>query len=179
MGGIKMRRPKVYVACKMTGLTQKEMVNTAIDASAILHTMGFSVYHPVLKEGIPKDNKILKERSDEEMHEIWEEDQKAIREADLVIDTAPHLYSTGARREHGKVRYDQWKPYVSVWPKDFKKIPFIARKEDDATARSVDEAGRLALQRWGTRWKRIKYKFPIYLRHWDNISLRKIILLFK
>jgi len=174
-----MSRPKVYVACKMTGLKHKEMVDKALEDSKVLHDMGFSVYHPVLKEGIPKDNKVLKDRSDEEMYEIWEEDQRAIREADLVIDTAPHLYSTGARREHGKVRYDQWKPYVSVWPEDFKKIPYIARKEDDAVVRSVAEAGKVSMHHWGTRWKRMKYKFPIYLRHWDNISLRKIVLFFK
>lgn len=174
-----MRKPKVYVACKMTGLKQKDIVEKALDDSAVLHTMGFDVYHPVLKEGIPKTGAFLKERSDEEMDPIWEEDQRAIREADFVIDTAPHLYSTGARREHGKIRYDQWKPYVSVWPKDFKRIPYIARKEDDAVTHSVDEAGRVAMSKWGTRWKRMKYKFPIYLKHWDNVSLRKIKLFFK
>ena len=174
-----MSRPKVYVACKMTGIKHKDLVAKAISDSKILDELGLSVYHPVLKEGIPKDNKILKDRSDEEMYEIWEEDQRAIRAADLVIDTAPHLYSTGARREHGKVRYDQWKPYVSVWPSDFRQIPYIARKEDDAVVRSIGEAGRVAFDKWGTRWKRMNYKFPIYLRHWDNISIRKLKLFFK
>lgn len=174
-----MRKPRVYVACKMTGRDRAEMVRDAKKDKEILIKYGFDVSHPVLDEKIPEEEGIFLEPTPDAQDFRWEEDQSAVRWADVVIATAPHLFSSGAMREHGKVRYDQWKPYVSVWPKEIEIIPFTALKEDDACVRSVEEAGKIAYEKWGTRARRMKWKLPIYLRHWDNVSIRKIILFFK
>ena len=174
-----MRKLRVYIACKMTGVNCDELVRRAREDLAALEKHDIEAIHPVIAEGVPEVSEPLPESTTDMMDFRWEEDQKAIKWADVVVATAPHMWSSGAIREHGKVRYDQWKPYISVWPKDVAVIPFTAQKEDDACVRTVDEAGRVASLKWGSRMKRIRWRIPIYMRHWDNVSLRKIILFFK
>ncbi len=173
-----MRKLRVYVACKMTGVSRPELVENARREKATLEEYGMDVFHPVIEEEVPEIPGPMPEPDLRLQDMRWENDQEAIRRADVVIAISPHVWSSGAIREHGKARYDQWKPYVSVWP-DGILIPFTAEKEDDACVRSIHEAARVIYERWGTRMKRIKWRLPIYARHWDNVSLRKIVLFFR
>ncbi len=166
-----------YVACKMTGLYCNDMRRQAEIDRATLEGFGIDVHHPVIEENIPYEHRLLEEKSDKELDVLWKADKRAIKSKRVVIDTAASLHSTGAKREAGKCRYALWKPYISVWPNG--NIPFIARKEDDACVTSVAEAGYVVQKRWGSRLKRMAWRVPIYLKHWDNISLAKIIEFFK
>lgn len=164
---------KVYYACKMTGLYCDDMRKQATKDSKPFKERGIDIYHPIIREGVPYVHKMLEDRTEKEMFIIWEDDQRAIRNAHVVVDSAASIYSTGAKREVGKSRYDQWKPLVSIWPNGHP--PFIARKEDDACVCDATTASMAVLLKWGTRWKRIKWRCGIYIEHWDNISLRKLI----
>lgn len=167
----------VYVACKMTGLPQNELLEKAYKISEALAKHGLTVHHPVLKEGIKKVTTKLQDRTFEEMVKIWNDDKRAVHRASVIFDTAAEVYSTGAKREVGKARYGDWTILVSLW--EHLEPPFIAKDEDDACVKSADEAGQIISKLWGTRLKRMAWRFPIYLNNWYDISLRKIYQFFK
>lgn len=169
---------KVYVACKMTGLKNKDLIIKARKDCADLLKHEIFPHHPVIMEAIPENEEMLPERSEVEMKQLWGNDKIAVKTVDVVIDTAPHVHSTGASKEIGKARFRDWTPTVAVWPEG-SKIPFIAREEYDICVNSMDEAGYLIQEHWGTRWKRMKWRFGIYLSHWNEISVRKIFRFFR
>lgn len=168
---------KAYVACKMTGLYCDDMLKKAQADRVTLESFGVKVHHPVIEENIPNEHTLLDDKTDKELDILWEADKQAIKSSHVVIDTAASVHSVGAKREAGKCRYALWKPYVSVWLEG--SAPFIARKEDDACVGSMEEAGYVVRKRWGSRLKRMAWRLPIYIKHWDNISLAKIVEFFK
>jgi hypothetical protein len=170
--------PQVYFICKMTGLYCDDMRLKADHDSKILQAHNIIVHHPIIKEGIPKVHEMLKDRSEKEMDHLWNGDKKAIKWASVIIDSAAGLYSTGAKREFGKGRYRDWTPTVTLWDKGVHP-PFIARQEDDICVTTVEEAASTIQKLWGTRLKRMAWKFPIYLANWHDISLYKIWRFFK
>lgn len=163
---------RIYFCCKMTGLYCDDMRKQATQDSKPFKNRDIGVHHPVIEEGIPYTHTMLADRSEAEMDIIWEVDQQAIRDAHVVVDGAASVYSTGAKREVGKSRYDLWRPLVSIYPNGH--APYIARKEDDACVYDAETAAMAVLLHWGTRWKRMKWRWSIYRKHWDNISLRKV-----
>ena len=164
---------QVYCACKMTGLDQTELRAKAEKDSLILECEGIDVWHPVLKEKIQKRKVILKDRSPGIMDKIWMQDRVGIKWAHVVLNNAASVYSAGAWRETGKSRYGKWKPTPSVWID--REAPFIAKNEDDGCYPSVLEAGQAIVEKWGTRWKRIKWRFPIWRKHLIKSFVEKLI----
>lgn len=166
-----------YVGCKMTNLPCYQLIDDAQHISTILVEYGIEPYHPVLKEEIPYVREPLKERSFEEMIQIWSDDKKAVREAHVVLDTAPHLFSAGLKQEVGKARYRDWKPVIAIFPEgfDLSKVSFITRAEYDYVTNDIEDAAEWIRFMWGTRIRRILWRLPIYLRHLSDLSLRKLI----
>jgi hypothetical protein len=164
---------RVYIGCKMTGLYCDEMLEEAEDISLIFYGEGLDPYHPVLREGIPDIHKKLTERSPEEMAIIWREDKNAIKNAHVVVDTAPHLFSAGLKEEIGKARYRDWKPTVAIYPRGY-AVPHISRTERDFVTNSATEAAIHINKLWGTRLRRMRWRLPIYIRNWQYISLAKL-----
>ncbi len=168
---------KAYCGCKMTGLDCAPLIDTAQHLVNILVEYDIIPYHPVLKESIPYVDEPLKERTPEEMNEIWLADKEAVKDAHIVLDTAPHLFSAGLKQEIGKARYRDWKPVVAIFPEgfDMTKVSFITRAEYDFVTDSIEQAAGYIWWKWGTRYKRMKWRLPIYLRHIADLSLRKLI----
>ncbi len=168
---------KAYCGCKMTGLDCAPLIDDAQHLAYILVENGIEPYHPVLKEGLPYVNEPLKERSTEEMNQRWLDDKRAVRESHVILDTAPHLFSAGLKQEIGKARYRDWKPVIAIFPEDFDmtKVSFITRAEYDFVTDSIEQAAGYIWWKWGTRWKRIKWRLSIYLRSIPDISFRKLI----
>lgn len=163
---------QVYVACKMSGLPQDEMKTRALEVVKILKGHGITVWHPVIEEKISKSKKILVDRPDKAMVPIWSDDRKGVKWAHVVLNTAASYYSVGASREAGKARYGKWKPTPSLWENN---APFIARKEDDGAYYTLDEAGYTIVERWGTRWKRMRWRWPIWKKHFFKSQIEKLI----
>lgn len=169
----------VYQACKMTGLDCSEMRAKAEHDVKVLRDHGIIVHHPVLKEDIPRTHATLKDRSEKEMTKLWEHDDKrAIKKANVFLDSAADVFSIGVKHEYGKGRYRDWSPAVLIFKPDT-VIPFIARAENDACVHSIEEAASVIQNLWGTRLKRMAWKLPIYLSGWHDISLYKIYRFFK
>ena len=168
---------KIYFACKMTGQWCDAILRQAKKDSKYFTRRGITVYHPVIKEGVP--NKHIKLfNTESQIHNLWRDDEGAIKDGHVLVNSATQGRATGANREHGKARYDQWKPVVSIWPRGT-RISHIAREEDDACVRTKQEAAKVIVERWGTRWKRVKWRFPIYLKHWYNVSLYNLLQFFR
>ncbi len=165
---------KVYCGCKMTGLMCDDMIDNAQRLSITLVENGITPYHPVLKENIPYMHEPLNERSPEEMHEIWEADKAAIKDAHVVIDTAPHIFSAGIKEEITKARYRDWKPTVAIYPEGTLFVPFIVNESRDFVTTDENTAAMYIQYKWGSRWKRMKWRFPIYMRHIADLSIRKL-----
>lgn len=168
---------KVYCGCKMSGLDCATLIDDAQHLVNVLVGYGIDPYHPVLKEEIPYVHRPLAERSPEEMNQIWLDDKKAVREAHVVLDTAPHLFSAGLKQEIGKARYRDWKPIVAIFPKgfDLAKVSFITKAEYDFVTNDIEDAADAIKWMWGTRFHRILWRIPIYICHIADLSLRKLI----
>ena len=164
---------QVYVACKMTGLPKDKMREKALAVCQILQDHGITVWHPVIAEKIPKSKKILLDRTDKEMAPIWKDDRKGVKWAHVVLNTAADVYSAGAWRETGKSRYGRWKPTPGVWVD--REVPFIARQEDDGYYSTIEDAADDIVERWGTRAKRIAWRWPIWKEHFIKSNIEKII----
>lgn len=173
-----MGKCEVYVGCKMTGLYCDDLIDEALDTSVYFEEAGLSPYHPVLKERLPYEHIKLKERTPEEMEEIWETDKQAIKRAHVVVDTAPHLFSAGLKEEMGKARYRDWKPTVAIYPEGY-NVPHIPRTERDLICYSPQEAAFWVEIFWGSRWKRMLWRLPIYLENWQSVSVRKLVEFFR
>lgn len=173
-----MGKCKVYVGCKMTDLLCDRLIADAQDIVNILYEAGLEPYHPVLKENIPNEHRKLKERTPEEMKDIWDADKAAVKDADVLLDTAPHLFSAGLKEEAGKSRYRDWKPTVSIYPEGY-AIPHIPRTEKDFVTSSPKEAAEYIQKNWGTRHKRMLWRLGIYKKHWKDVSLRKLVEFFR
>ena len=168
-----------YVGCKMTGLMCDDMIDAAQRISVILFECGVTPYHPVLKENIPYLHEPLTERSKAEMDAIWDDDKAAIHRADVLIDTAPHLFSAGLKEEMGKARYRDWKPTVAIYPEGTTFFPRIVMKERDFVTTSERDAAIYIEKTWGTRLRRMKWRLGIYLAHPLDISVRKMVQFFR
>ncbi len=169
---------QVYYICKMTGLYCDDMREAADRACDALQAHGIVVHHPIIKERIPKTHTMLQDRSEREMAHLWGDDKKAIKWANVIIDSAAGVYSTGSKREFGKSRYRDWSPTITLWDKGVHP-PYIARNEDDICVTSVEEAAAVIQKLWGTRLKRMAWKLPIYITNWHDLSLYKLYRFFK
>ncbi len=164
---------QVYVICKMTGLPQDQMRKRAEEVTAVLESRWITVRHPVIEEKIPKRKILLKDRPTKEMIPRWIKDRKGVKWAHVVLNTAAGVYSAGGAREAGKSRYGQWKPTPGLW--EDKEAPFIAREEDDGYYSTIEGAADVIVRRWGTRAKRIAWRWPIWKEHFIKSNVEKLI----
>lgn len=163
---------EVYVLAKMTGENCRVMRRKAMKATHALEKFGLIVHHPVIDEGVPDEDKVLTPRSQKELLWLWLRDKAMIKQSHAFLDTAADVFSVGAKREFGKARFRDWKPIVTLW--EHGEWPLIAEEEDDQIVATVEEAAALIEKMWGTRWKRILWRIPIYLSHPLDISPRKL-----
>jgi hypothetical protein len=92
---------------------------------------------------------------------FWHDDKDLIRRAHVVLDLSGPAKSEGVAHEIGFARYFLWKPVVRVWPG---LGASIARLDDDVVVSSADEAAEVIRAKWGTPWKRLKWRFALYNR---------------
>jgi len=152
---------KAYIGTKMTGRMCKDLYWDAQRVQLIFRSYGVEPLNPIIEENIAPSPKILEERSELEMRELWRRDKAMIREAHVFVDSTAHLKSIGVEREAGKARYSQWKPLIRIYPYDY-KVPYIAKAEDDLCVFSIKEAAIMIDRYWGTWWKRAVWRLKLY-----------------
>jgi hypothetical protein len=109
---------------------------------------------------------------------MWTRDKQMIQEAHVVLDLSGPFKSEGVTHEIGYARYALWKPIIRIW---CGLGASIARFEDDVVADNVDQAAEIIRARWGTPWKRLKWRMRMYgrcrlraiyheVREWFNVA---------
>jgi len=154
---------KAYIAHGMSHREWNDVMNESLFCQQVLEEYGIDCVDPVDIENIPDHSKPIPIRTDAEGKKAWSEDKKAISNCHVLIDITPHLKSEGVAHEIGLMRYHYWKPVVRVLKPGTPK-PMIPYFDDDVLVYSLYEAAELINKKWGTWWKRFKWRLAIY-RH--------------
>jgi hypothetical protein len=151
---------RVYCAVAMTGRDAADVCRDQFVASAALRNCGLVPVSPVKEEGVrPTDGTITAHHK--MLGRMWKRDKKLIQESHVVLDLSGPFKSEGCAHEIGYARYALWKPTVRIW---CGLGPSIARLEGDEIVDNVNQAAELIRARWGTPWKRFKWRARMYLR---------------
>ena len=155
----------VYTARAMSGRKKSLVVCESQRDYFFLHDVcGFTVLDPVQAEGVKATPGNL-QASKKQMNSYWPRDKQMIRQAHVFMDMTPHLKSQGVEREGGYARYNLWKGVVRVFPRGQKPHPAnVCYFEDDVIVDSLGEAAIEIQRRWGTRRKRIIWRFKMLNR---------------
>jgi hypothetical protein len=171
---------RVYTAGAMTGLSGTELVERSLLVAQVLSDNGIEVLDPVQCEGV-KDTPAPTQASFQDLTVFWRRDKDMIRECHVVMYITPDKKSEGVSHEIGYARYMLWKPVIRVYMKGgMPTKASVAYFEDDALVSSLQEACDVALDIWGTPWKRLKWRLSLYnrcllkatyykLREWINV----------
>jgi hypothetical protein len=151
---------KCYTARKMTGVPGRQLVAQALRVKAALEAHGIIVLDPVTSEKLKRTYRPL-HNSFSKLKEYWVRDKRMIQQAHVVLDLTAPEKSEGVSHEIGYARYFLWKPVVRIYPD---LGPSVARIEDDFIAGSLDEAADLMQEKWGTWWKRFKWRLLLVNR---------------
>jgi hypothetical protein len=151
---------KVYCAKRMTGVPGRQLVAEAKRNKIILEKHGITVLDPVLAEKVKRTYRPL-HNGFSTLKKYWFRDKALIQEAHAILDCTPQFNSEGVKHEIGYARYFLWKPVVRIYPD---LGPSVARIEDDFIAGSLDEAADMMNEKWGTWWKRFKWRLLLVNR---------------
>lgn len=151
-----------YVGCKMTGRDRHEQVQRACHVKAILTQYGIKVISPVLEESVEDVPGPLVNDSESRLKGFWERDKYIIRRiAHVVLIDGAHDKSFGVEREYALNRYCLWKPTILLCPK---MGLTVSKFEDDIVTDDLHVAGEFIRAKFGTPWKRIKWRIRMLLR---------------
>lgn len=162
---------RAYCATSMTGRTGAELVEQAERTAWLAWCYDVEVFDPIVNEGVKADKNVLDGGGDK-LREFWKRDKEAIRRCHVVIDVTGNRKSAGVECEVGYARYHLHKPVIRVWPN---LGCSVARLEDDLVVDDLNQAFKLAVQMWGTPWKRLRWKWRIFKKsYWNLLKVRLI-----
>lgn len=150
---------KVYLAKRMSGLSGRQLRADSLRAFKTCPEP-IRLFDPVLIEGVKNTDELVAAPADI-LGQHWLRDKKAIRQCHVVIDTTGPEKSEGVAAELGYARFFLHKPVVRVYPG---LGPSVARLEGDLVVDTLEEAYKLVLEKWGTRWKRFMWRLNLFNR---------------
>lgn len=155
-----MSKLRIYTASAMTGRTGEELVKQAEMTTYLGTFYGVTVLDPIKAEKVEPTKTPLNNGGDK-LKDYWKRDKEMIRAAHVLIDLTGSAKSEGVSHEIGYARFFLFKPIIRVYPG---LGASIARLEDDLIASSVNEAFQLAVENWGTPFKRLNWRVKLYNR---------------
>ena len=168
---------KIYCARKMTGLSAKDVVE---DAKKVREQIKFwfgkrvKILDPVEEEGVKSSSKPISSTPDL-LQRYWQRDKEMIREAHVLLDLAGPAKSEGVLMEIGYARFFLFKPVVRIWPNLGSSV---GRLEADAVVDNLNQAIFLIDRKWGTPYKRFKWRFALIKRCLINyLRIRFLVLI--
>lgn len=145
----------VYLAQAMSGKKCLEICEQNTIATDVLTANGIVVNSPVVAEGIFPIDAPLFAKSEYELRKKWQIDKELIKRSDVLLDISGWTSSEGVKFEVGFARYALFKPVVRVHPT---LGISIGRFESDDICNTIEEASNIIVKKYGTRWKRIKWR---------------------
>lgn len=168
----------VYLACYITGRPGREVLDEAHRLKLLYERHDITVISPTDGEDIPNDDTICGDRTDAESETIWKKKDKAkIKQANVFVYPGGKRSSQGIMDEYRLARGTLWKPTVGIFREV--RAGFITRRETDYVATSHEEAALVIRARWGTRWKRLKWRLGVLNRSIPNLLWFQIKELFR
>ena len=172
---------RAYTARSMTGEKWESLILRARYDQGFLFACNIEAIDPVLAEVASMDSiqsGVVGEgkwSNPEELAVHWARDKKLIRRAHVLIDFSPEAKSEGISHEIGYARYALWMPVIRVYPR-WAAVPSysVALFEDDVVVGSIESAVQAIHDRWGTWWKRAKWRAAMYLRSYPKYCWRKL-----
>lgn len=147
----------IYLACYITGRTGREVVEEMWRIKQIYERYGIEVISPIEGEDIAITDSVCGDRSDREADTIYKQkDKSKIKRANVFVYPGGKRSSQGIMDEYRLARGTIWKPTVGVFSEV--RPGFITRRETDYVAGSHGEAALVIRARWGTWWKRLKWR---------------------
>ena len=166
-----MSKLKVYFASSMTGRSGKELVEQSKEVAFYSWCYDVEALDPIMSENVKATNEPLHNGGDL-LRQYWARDKEMIREAHVLIDVTGPAKSEGVSHEIALARYHLHKPVIRVWPNLGSSI---ARLEDDLIVETLEDAVKLAVERWGTPKKRLKWKWYIFKKSYLNLLKTRFI----
>lgn len=155
---------KIYLARSMSGRIKEEIVDEARFERFFLEERGITVLCPVAAENVKASKKTLM-ASKKVMKNYWPRDKQMIEQSHVVFDMSPLMKSEGVAHELGYSRYFLYKPIVRVYPHGcLPAKSSVAFFEDDKLVDSLEQAVKYVYEVHGTLWKRLKWRFNLYVR---------------
>lgn len=160
---------RVYIACKMTGRSRKQMIDRAKYLCSLFRKFGLDPISPVIEEHVQARKGSLKNTSRFRLHKKWNDDKSIIcwKSHAVVLDGA-ETKSFGMEREHGLNRYLWWKPTLLIMPK---MGLTVAEFEDDLISGDEESVAHYLVHHHGNIYKRFKWRARIF-----NRSLLKFLI---
>lgn len=153
---------RCYTAGAMTGLTGEELVERSLHVGQVLSDNKMEMLDPVDCEGVKPTTETV-QASHTDLAVFWRRDKELIRRAHVIFDITPEKKSEGVAHEIGYARYHLWKPVIRVYMNGgMPTKASVAYFEDDLLTGSLEEACQVALELWGTPWKRLKWRVALY-----------------
>ncbi len=146
-----------YVSHAMTGRLASDCIKEAAHTLRIASSYKVKLYDPIIEEGVKNENFIVLNPM-KTLKGYWNRDKELLRRAHVLIDYSGPAKSEGVAHEIGYARYFLWKPVIRVYEN---LGPSVARLEDDVIAHSLEQAFKIAVDRWGTWPKRFMWRLRI------------------
>ena len=166
----------VYPCIPMTGKTGRQVWRMYREQRLDYAREGVSTISPVPAENIKANHRLVGDRRGIEAIKIWNKDGIQIQKAPVIAFEKRCMNSQGSIAELTKGRGSLFKITVFIHPKP----GFISRAQYDICATTRKKAAKEINRRFGTRYKRIKYRlFTIWPRFIFKGIPRLLMELFK
>lgn len=150
----------IYLADKFTGLTGYTLWKTYRKRKKIYRRKGIRVTSPLPGEGIKATKRRVPDRPGKLGVSIWAKDKEQIKNANVFVFPLVGGSSQGCINELVLGRGCYWKPTVYI----HSKPGFITKEQNDIVVKSDQEAARYIVKKFGTRWKRMKWRLAMLNR---------------
>lgn len=151
------RSVSIYLACSMTGLTGYKIWQDYRRRKKIYRRYGIRVNSPVPGEGIKATRRPLPNRPGHVGQQIWAKDKLLIRKSNVMVYPLLKRRSQGCEWELVLSRGAYWKPTVYLHDTP----GFISREQSDIVCETDQQAARLIVKQFGSRFKRLIWRFKM------------------
>jgi hypothetical protein len=162
-----------YCSCAMTGRSRKRMVEDAKRIVSTFARYGIKLTHPVLAEKV-KAGKGKLRSSKITLPQKWALDKYFIRKAWFIVDQSADMKSEGREHENGLMRYCYWRPVIRISPRHAEGYYSIGSIEDDLIVGTEEEAAALIKSKWGTWYRRLKWRLELLNRCLPRFIIEQI-----
>lgn len=148
---------RVYIACRMTGRSRREMIKRAKTVSEVFKKAGVEAISPVLREHVQARRGVLKNPSKIRLFKKWTDDKNILAWEchGMAWDNAQDK-SMGAEREYGICRFLWWKPVAVILQEPHGLS--VAAFEDDIISGDVEAVAHYFAEFHGNVYKRAKWR---------------------